>query len=345
MKGDINVTPEGETFTAAILKELLQLHQGRGLPGVDVERIGPLLRELASDVTPEPPPEAVTDGGSDAVRLRMALAAKFTELAKKLPEDQRCAIYAAFALSDELAEERTYDKRRAWFAKEVIDRSPRQAERHIKIARERFAELIAADLIAQRARPRFVDDADKWYIERFDALLLLDGRYPEAIESRLIRSRVDGLTELAIALDVPVEAGQPRLDLNLQGVSGGELEVVEATKPTRTQYVIKLPAPLRAGETHEYVTRVQVVDGKPMRDYYVLRPERRCDNFRLRVRFNRDRLPAWVRRVVNEDVHSYNAYAGTPADDERVTVDLSGEATESFTGLRTLYGTGLQWGW
>ena len=85
--------------------------------------------------------------------------------------------------------------------------------------------------------------------------------------------------------------------------------------------------------------------GGPMRNYYVLRPERRCDRFDLRVRFSRQHLPAWVRRVEDEDVHSYNTNDDLPADARRVTVDLTGEATASFTRLRQHFGSGLQWGW
>ena len=82
-----------------------------------------------------------------------------------------------------------------------------------------------------------------------------------------------------------------------------------------------------------------------MRDYYVFRPERRCDRFDLRVRFDRSRVPAWVRRVEAEDVHSYNTYDGVPADSELVAVDHTGEATASFSGLRQHFGSGLQRGW
>jgi hypothetical protein len=330
------VTPEGVPITpAAIAAEVQALRRGRGLRGDVAGRVGPLLRELATGASPEPPAGAAPG---------TALAGKLVKLAERLPDDLGLAILAALALHEDTKNMRTYERRRQWLA-EKIDRVARTAERRIDNAQDLLAQEIAPELTAQRGKPPLVADEDKWYVERFSALLMLDGKHPEAIERRLIRSRVDGLTELTIALDVPVDAGQPRVPLNLEAISGGELDVVEDTAPTRTRYVIRLPRPLRAGETHEYATRVKVLAGLPMRDYYVLRPERRCDRFDLRVRFDRGRLPAWVRRVADEDVHFYNTYADVPAASERVSVDLSGEATQSFTQLRTHYGSGLQWGW
>ena len=128
-------------------------------------------------------------------------------------------------------------------------------------------------------------------------------------------------------------------------IKGGELVRVEELARTRTRYLIRLPHPLRAGEAHEYEMRIQAQPDSPLRDYYVFRPERRCDAFDLRVRFDRRRPPAWVRRVAAEDVHTYNSFEGLPAAGETVPVDSTGEVSESFSGLRPHYGYGLQWGW
>ena len=88
-----------------------------------------------------------------------------------------------------------------------------------------------------------------------------------------------------------------------------------------------------------------MLPGGPLREYYVFRPERRCDNFDVRVRFDRRRPPAWVRRVAGEDVHSYNSFEGLREPAELVAVDPTGEASQAFSGLRPHYGYGLQWGW
>ena len=331
--------------TAAIAREIGALRRGRGLRGDLARRIGPLLRELATGTRPaaETASTAPTEG-SDTAEVRRRLASKLESLAAKLPGELPMAILAALAMRQETRDMRIYEERREWIAQQ-LDRVPRTAERRIKEAQGLLAEEIAAELTAQRSRPVLVADADRWYIEHFTADYMLDGDHPEAIEHRVIRSNVDGLAELTIALDVPVDAGQPRLPLQLEVLSGGELDLIEEKARTRTQYVIRLPQPLQAGDRHEYATRVQVLPGGPVRDYYVLRPERRCDRFDLRVRFDRRRPPAWVRRVEDEDVRFYDTYGDVPPETERVSVSHTGEATASFTGPRQHFGSGLQWGW
>jgi hypothetical protein len=357
VKGDISVTsspeagaPAPETAPgvidpAAIAAELQALRRGYGLLGDVAERIGPFLRELATGTRPAADAEPVPGTRSDAAEVRRKLAAKISELAERLHKDQELAILAALALHEATRDKPTYEKRKEWLAGQLGRDATRTAERRINRAQRQLALEIAGELEARRGRPQVVADVDKWYVESFHADYMLDGALPEAIEHRVIRSNVDGLTELAISLDMPVDSGQPRLPLDLEVISGGVLDLVEAKARTRTRYVIRLPQPLRAGQRHEYETRVRVLPGGPVRDYYVLRPERRCDGFGLRVRFDRARLPAWVRRVEDEDVYSYNTYDDVPADTERVAVDHTGEATASFAGLRTHFGFGLQWGW
>jgi hypothetical protein len=316
---------------AAIAAEIQALRRGRGLRGDVTGRIGPLLRELAAGPAP-----------GEAAQVRRRLAATLEELSKRLPEDLRKAILAALALQEETRDMRTYELRREWVAGQVA-RVARTAERRIDEAQDLLAQEVAAELAQRRGRRAAVPDADQWHIESFSAVFMLDGETPEAIERRVIVSAVDGLTDLSVALDVPVDAGRPRLPLELEMIKGGELILVEEKARTRTRFVIRLPHALREGETHEYAMRIRVLPGGPMRDYYVFRPERRCDSFDLRVRFDRRRIPAWVRRVDGEDVYSYNTYDAIPADGERVPVDHTGEAAESFSELLPHYGFGLQW--
>ena len=265
-------------------------------------------------------------------------------LAGRLPEDLRTAILAALALHPATADMRTYELRRDWVARQV-ERVARTAERRIDEAQDLLAQEIAGELARERSRPAFAAEQEGWHIESFSAVYLLDGEVPEAIERRVIVPSVNGLAELALALDVPLDPGRPRPPLRLEMIKGGELVRVEELARTRTRYLVRLPHPLRAGESHEYEMRIQVQPGGPLRDYYVFRPERRCDHFDLRVRFDRRRLPAWVRRVAGEDVHSYNSFEALPAAGELVGVDPTGEASEAFSGLRPHYGYGLQWGW
>jgi hypothetical protein len=331
---------------AVIAAEIQALRRGRGLRGDVAGRIGPLLRELAASRRAEggAPAGAVPATPDDAAQLRRMLGGRLELLAGRLPEDLRTAILAALALHPATVNMRTYELRREWVARQV-ERVARTAERRIDEAQDLLAQEIAGELARERSRPAHPAEQESWYIESFSAVFLLDGEVPEAVERRVIVPTVGGLAELLLALDVPVDPGQPRPLLRMQMIKGGELVRVEELARTRTRYLIRLPRPLRAGESHEYEMRIQAQPGGPLRDYYVFRPERRCDAFDLRVRFDRRRLPAWVRRVAGEDVHSYNSFEGLPAAGEMVAVDPTGEASESFSGLRPHYGYGLQWGW
>jgi hypothetical protein len=335
------VVPQPEIDYVVIAAEIRALRRGRGLRGDVAGRIGPLLREFAAAGGSS---EATRPGGADPPQARAQLARRLTESATRLADDLRKAVLAALALEPETRDMRTYEERRDWVAGQV-DRGPRTAERRIETAQMLLAQEIAAELASQRSRPPRPAEAGRWHIDHFGAVLLLDGEHPEAVETRVIVSDTDGLAELAVALDLPVDRDKPRLPLSLEMISGGELTAVEDVARTRTRFVIRLPRPLRAGESHEYRVRVRVLPGGPMRDYYVFRPERRCDHFDLRVRFGRRRPPAWVRRVDGEDVHSYNSYAGIPPATELVAIDDTGEAAAAFSRLAPHFGFGLQWGW
>jgi hypothetical protein len=334
-----------------IAAEIRALRRGWGLREDVTSRIGPQLRELAARSRQQTAPGALTglvvmDG--DAAELRRRLGDELKRLAEPLPVELRTAVLAALALHDSTREMRTYEQRRQWVADQVIDRVPRTAERRINKAQSLLAQEVAAELGKLR-RSRTIGaaegDAAAWYIDSFSAIFLLDGDIPEAVEQRRIIAGVDGLQEITIAFDVPPEPGQPRFPLQMEMIKGGELVRMEEKARSTTRYLVRLPRPLREGEPHEYEMRIRVLPGGPMRNYYIFRPERRCDNFDVRVQFDRHRAPTWVRRVVAEDVYHYYAYDGVPGADELVDVDWTGEAKAAFTGLRPHYGFGLQWAW
>jgi hypothetical protein len=77
-----------------------------------------------------------------------------------------------------------------------------------------------------------------------------------------------------------------------------------------------------------------------MRPHYIFTPELECHAFDLRVRFDPQRLPAWVRLVDGETVRMFDPpRPGT----EQVAIDSSGEAHASFTRPALYLGYGLQW--
>lgn len=227
-----------------IAAEIQALRRGRGLRGDVAGRIGPLLRELAAGGRAQggAPAGAAPAAHNDAAQLRRTLGARLEALAARLPEDLRTAILAALALHPATVDMRTYELRREWVARQV-ERVARTAERRIDEARDLLAQEIAVELARERGRQAHPAAPDSWHIESFSAVFLLDGEVPKAVERLVIVPAVDGLAELDLALDVPVDPGRPRPPLRLQMIKGGELARVEELARTRTRYMIRLPRP------------------------------------------------------------------------------------------------------
>jgi hypothetical protein len=311
---------------AEIAAEIQALRKNRAFSGDVSEKIGPVLLELA---------------GGDARTANEKLGQQIRALAGRLTEEMRTAILAALALHADTRGMTTYSQRKQWLADTKLDRGDRTAERRIEEAQRLLAQEIAAEIERRWGGADTADDG--WYIDQFSAVLLLDGDAPEAIERRRIVATTHQLTELTIVLDTPRESGQRRLGLKADVTSGGTLLRAEELSRNRTRYIIGLPHPLQPDDTHEYEMHIRVAPDEPMRDYYVFRPERRCDAFDLRVRFDRRRPPVWVRRVTAEDVHVYYPYEGAPTSSDRVPVDGTGEAHAAFPRPRQHLGYGLQW--
>jgi hypothetical protein len=309
-----------------IAAEIQALRKNRAFSGDVSEKIGPVLLELA---------------GGDSRKVNEKLGREIRALAGRLTKEMRTAILAALALHEDTRGMTTYSQRKRWLADTKLGRGDRTAERRIEEAQRLLAQAIAAELERRRGQSDAADDG--WYIEHFNAVFLLDGDAPEAIEHRRIVATRHHLTEITLVLDTPRESGQRRLGLKADVTSGGTLLRAEELSRNRTRYIIRLPRPLEPDETHDYEMHIRVAPDEPMRDYYVFRPERRCDDFDLRVRFDRRTPPRWVRRVTGEDVHVYYPYEGVPAASERVPVDGTGEARASFPRPRPHLGYGLQW--
>lgn len=317
----------GNTGTALIVAEIKALRKGRALAASDLDtRLGPRLRELTS---------AADD--SDPAQVRRVLEVELITHAERLPAELRTAIMASLALATPTRSMPFFGDRLSWLA-DQLSRDRRTALRRVDHAERLLAEEIGAELRRRRGRPAAA--ADGWYVEKFSAVLLLDGEAPEAFERRRIVATRPGLDEITPSLDVPADAGQRRMTLDATVISGGELVRADEPSRSRTQFLIKLPAPLQPGQAHEYEMCVRVPPGERMRPYYIFTPERRCDAFELRVRFDRRRLPGWVRRVDGEPVRVFEEVrpAGEP-----VTIDGTGEARASFAGPAMHLGYGLQW--
>lgn len=318
----------GESESALIAAEVKALRKGRGLAAGELNtRLGTRLRELTGGVSAE----------ADPAQVRRALASELTAHADRLPDELRIAVMASLGLSAATRSMPFFGHRVSWLAAQ-LSRDRRTALRRIEDAERLLAEEIVTELRRRRGRPDAT--ADGWYVDTFSAVLLLDGETPEAFERRRIVATRPGLDEIAVSLDVPRDADERRMTLHAKVTAGGELVRADEPSRSRTQFIIRLPEPLQPGQAHEYEMNVRVPPGQRMRPYYIFTPERRCDSFELRVRFDRRRLPAWVRRVEGEPVRVYEEVR---TFGEQVPVDGTGEARATFANPAMHLGYGLQW--
>jgi hypothetical protein len=251
----------------ALGDELSRLRRGRGVMAADLpDRLGPALRRMAG-----------IEPGGHADDARQRLIGILEELAAGLPEDLGTAFAAALALREDVRF-RFLDERMQWLAKSM--------QRDARTARRRADEairLVEAAATAPAVRSREYED---WHLTRLRALLLLDRAEPSAIEERIVVAASD-LTEITIATSIPVpDGGHPAARrAELRVLYGGTL--IRSTWPTATyfRYAIRLPRPLRRGESHEFGVSITTPCGQPFNPRYAIQPLRRCDEFDLRIRF------------------------------------------------------------
>jgi hypothetical protein len=320
----------------AIQREIRALRKGRGVHAADLDRrVGQHLRQL------------VDDGPStDAAACRRQLIDQLNRCVRRLPGDVQMAITASLGLHSETAQPHLKDRVARLSAQ--IARQERTAFRRIKEAEQLLAEEIAAEL--QRRKGRVQLALDGWHLKEFRVLLRLDTSTPEAHEHRMVAATRDGLDEIVAWLDYPREAAEPEPDLRGEVLYGGRLDRKEHPSRQRFQFVVRLPRVVNAGEIHEYGLLLRVPPGQTMRPHYIFTPERPCSAFSLRVRFDPDDLPRWVRRVEGETVRAFddlgnrrNGVEIDRPDPDLLVPDSSGEVAVEFTDPALYLGYGVQW--
>ena len=232
-------------------------------------------------------------GEDGAGEIRYRVGHRVTRLATDLPDDLRTAVLAAFGILP-AARHPLYQDRVAWLA-ERIDREPRTARRRIDEGIHQLAQLACTPLRV---------GANGWHTAETRVLAMLDRTAPEVLEHHRVVAAQD-VTEL----ELPVPAAS-------EVAYGGTLR----------SGVLTLPAPVRAGEVHEFAlrTRLPIL---PRQLVHV--PGRRCDFLELRVRFDRARLPRRVSRL--------------PGNAAPVPVDGAGEIRLTFADLTRGFTYGARW--
>ncbi len=305
------------------VRELNELRRGRGLDATDLhQRIGPCLREACRIAEADSPAAA-----------RHKLVLRLTELCGRLPADLRLAALAALGLHEEAAGE-FLDRRISWLAG-MLDRDPRTARRRIDLAFRRLDELLG-----EPSQGRDLHPLAGWYVESMKVMLRFDRELPDLQEERRIVAEVDELDELVLSFSVPAVPGtDPVPDITADVLFGGEIVEAKQVSASHAQFVMRLPSPLRLGQRHEYGIRF-TPRRTSLRPYYALTPLRRCEEFSVRVRFDRADPPARVWRL--------NGVPGRVVDDgvdsgDALTVNRVGEVGLEFHELHQGLSYGLQW--
>lgn len=295
-----------------LVRELKTLRKGRGVhAGRIVDKIGPSLA-AACGITS-------ADG---SVAAKQKLVTRLTELIEQLPDDLQLAARAAFGLIADVRQP-LYQERVTWVAAR-IDRDSRTVRRRVDEAVEQLAELAAT------TSPR----ADGgWHTSELSVAVVLDQGQPEVLERYQVVVDQDGVESLDFASVFPVR----RRDVDVHLLYGGTLR--ERGDGGRPGFTLVPAEPLVRGEIHDFAIRYRMSHRDAMHPCVLHVPERPCDLFDLRVRFEHDR-----KRLVRAfDGVLVQRSEAEPAGSQR-TVDRAGEIHLRFRRLLPGLLYGARWG-
>jgi hypothetical protein len=285
-----------------LMTELKALRRGRGVqtPGIDGQ-VGPALRAACG---------IGEFDGAEVVREK--LRTWVTALISTFPQDLQLAVTTPLALHDE-AQHPFLAHRIQWLA-DLADRDSRTIRRRIDDGLTRLVEAASRNTAREAAT-----SPDGWHVRQVHVLLRLDGPVPACTERWTIAAERDGVEEIAW----PVTAHRHGADL----AGGHDIRVVHGV--LLTDGGLRLPRPLRAGQTQEFSLDVRIPRIHRVPPFYQFRTSRRCDRFDLVVRFHPDRLPTEV-----------NGIGGAV---EQPVVNSVGEVEMSFRDLIPGRDNGIRW--
>lgn len=312
--------------SAELANELKTLRKGRGLQTPKlIDQVGPVLRQLCGIVALD-----------SQATVREKLAERLRILADGLPDDLRLAVTIALALHPDTQQQ--FLQERVQFLADLQKRDVRTIRRRMDDGFELLAEMATKPPEVQGRGGTGLG----WYIGRVESILRLDKASPECFERRTIVAEWDSLDTVQAMMTLPKDrrGAAQRHDLLMELYFGVNL-IGAQRKHDRFVFDLGLPEQLKVGERHEYGIVWRVPDDQPMRDHYVLFPDRRCEEFHLRVRFDPDRVPAKVWRV--SEVFHRDLDDDQAPTDQLLTVDKAGEIDLTFHSLLPGHGYGARW--
>lgn len=311
------------TGAAELANELKTLRKGRGLQTPKLsEQVGPMLRQLCG-----------VTGTENSATIREKLSERLRNLADGLPDDLRLAVTVALAIHPDTQQQ--FLQERVQFLADLHKRDVRTIRRRMDDGFDLLAEM-ATKPAEQRGGTGL-----GWYIQRVETIVRMDKKAPESFERRTIVAEWDSLDTIQAMVTLPkdTEHSDENYEL-LAELHFGATHVGTRRIGTRFVFDLGLPEPLALGERHEYGMVFRVPDDQPMRDHYVMFPDRRCEEFQLRVRFHPEHMPKKVWQV--SEVFHRDVDDRVPAE-TLLTIDKAGEINLSFNSLLPGHGYGAQW--
>lgn len=257
----------------------------------------------------------------------------------ELPRPLRITALAAFALHEE-AHHRFLHERMAWLAKQLNRDSGKTASRWVEKAFNRLAGIIDQRDGDWTEGDRNEYAPNGWRVETLDAFVDLTANPVQLFEVREIVATADELDELLLSISVPNLDPQNPVDHATASMRYGGTIVDEVHDPSgHSQFIVRLPRPLRLGETHSYGIEFTSCARDLLTPYYVMLPLRRVRSFRARLRFGQD-APKDLWRL--KGVPPVVLEKRTPGAD-RLSLDENGEVSVEFFNLREGLGYGIAW--
>lgn len=307
-----------------LVSELKVLRKGRGLQTVRLaDQVGPALRELCGVAR-----------NDDSATIREKVARRLRILADSLPEDLREVVTVALALQPDSQQQ---------FLQDRVQQLAQRQQRDVRTIRRRMDEGFErlAELAARSRGDKARGSGLGWYVERMEAIVRMDKPTPECFERRTIVADYDGLDQIqamvTLARQDKDSGGRRELDVD---VYFGATLLGRHQRSGKFVFDLGLPKALTLGEEHEFGLLLRVPDEQLMRPHYVVVPDRRYDEFELRIRFAPGHTPGLIWRV--SDAFHRELDDARPTDDVLV-VDGAGELNLAFKNLRPGHAYGAQW--